>query len=121
MPELTVTMADGRDIHIVDVVAGAVQSADPLGLEAAPEPGPTFGRSDLGGERTISAVEHYGLPGGDPAQRFRWSRATACAGGLDQFSVCVAQVVQGHGLRCAVSDAESPGSRANSPGHREPP
>ncbi|MFG2469700.1 hypothetical protein ACGFXB_30170 [Streptomyces canus] len=50
MPELTMTMADGRDIRIVNVVAGVVQSADPLGFESALEPGPTFSRSDLGGE-----------------------------------------------------------------------
>lgn len=50
MPELTMTMADGRDVHVVYVVAGAVQSADPLGFESALEPGPTFSRSDLGGE-----------------------------------------------------------------------
>ncbi|MET9457404.1 hypothetical protein ABZY05_20305 [Streptomyces canus] len=50
MPELTVTMTDGRDIHIVDVVAGAVQSADPLCFESALEPSPTFSRSDHDGE-----------------------------------------------------------------------
>ncbi|MFF0095539.1 hypothetical protein ACFYSF_37275 [Streptomyces canus] len=67
MPELTVTMTDGRDIHILNVVAGAVQSADPLGFESALEPGPAFSRSDLGGERARSAVEHHRLPAGDPA------------------------------------------------------
>lgn len=44
------TMADGRDVHVVNAVAGMVQSADPLGFESALEPGPTFGRSDLDGE-----------------------------------------------------------------------
>ena len=50
MPELTVTVADRRDIHVVNVVAGVVQSADPLGFEPTPEPGPAFSRGDLGGE-----------------------------------------------------------------------
>ncbi|MGW3312766.1 hypothetical protein ACWDG9_40015 [Streptomyces sp. NPDC001073] len=50
MPELTVTVADRGDIHVVKVVAGVVQSADPLGFESTLEPGATFSRSDLGGE-----------------------------------------------------------------------
>ncbi|WP_159403739.1 hypothetical protein [Streptomyces sp. NRRL S-646] len=50
MPELTVTVADRRDVYVVKVVAGVVQSADPLGFEPTLEPGPTFSRSDLGGE-----------------------------------------------------------------------
>lgn len=50
MPELTVTVADRRDIYVVKVVAGVVQSADPLGFESTLEPGPTFSRSNLVGE-----------------------------------------------------------------------
>ncbi|MFF7310920.1 hypothetical protein [Streptomyces sp. NPDC008137] len=48
MPELTVTVADRRDVHAVKVVAGVVQPADPLGFESRLEPGPTFSRGDLG-------------------------------------------------------------------------
>ncbi|MFG2970308.1 hypothetical protein ACGFZS_44270 [Streptomyces sp. NPDC048288] len=50
MPEFTVTVADRGDVHVVKVVAGVVQSADPLDFESGPEPGTTFGRSDLRGE-----------------------------------------------------------------------
>ncbi|MFK8905956.1 hypothetical protein [Streptomyces sp. YS-3] len=50
MPEHTVTVAYRRDIYIVKVVAGVVQSADPLGFESPLKPGSAFGRSDLGGE-----------------------------------------------------------------------
>ncbi|MCX4816661.1 hypothetical protein OG601_39370 [Streptomyces sp. NBC_01239] len=50
MPEFTVAVADRRDIYVVEVVAGVVQSADPLGFESTLEPGATFSRSDLGGE-----------------------------------------------------------------------
>ncbi|MFJ9097654.1 hypothetical protein ACIRJM_03940 [Streptomyces sp. NPDC102405] len=50
MPEPTVTMPDGRDVHVVHVVAGVVQSADALGFESPLEPGPTLCRSNLDGE-----------------------------------------------------------------------
>ncbi|MFB7480582.1 DUF4259 domain-containing protein [Streptomyces anulatus] len=81
MPEHTMTVTDRRYIRVVKVVAGAMQPADPLGLEAPLEPGARLSRSDLAGERALPAVQHHPLPRGDLAQRLRRGRATAFTGG----------------------------------------
>lgn len=121
VPEHTMTVTDRRYVCVVKVVASAVQPADPLGFETPLEPGAALSRSDLAGERALPAVQHHPLPRGGPAQPLRRGRATAFTSSSGQFGVRVAQVIQEGGLRCAVSDAEVTGSRADSSGHQEPP